>query len=511
MGTDSPDVWARTAEISFGSTEVTRHEFYECFEPPDGTDVSVFDAVARLPSRTVCVFRIGFKSTAGHYDFLAKYRNIKTVMIGDREVEIKVRDRTMNLIRVRVQHFKFNDDLSKLASRLGEYGSVSRIDWDTYKDQSLPKWQGIKTGVINVDMEVHKNIPSYIIFGNYKHQLMVSYDGQLPTCRLCESTTHVLVDCPKVAKRVAPQSTIPQAPIAARTYRNVVAKPVQPKPTASGGGVQVNKQPAPPPDLGTENFPELGKKVARKDSTTEVPRSTPENSKNSSDDEADDTSSESSTSTSKPPKKKKTTESREFRDQQKQFKKKGFGVHPNVAVEVTNMDVSEVAQTTEGPDEVREVQGSDLPTSNIMHSRFPVFRGNKILANKPNEGEEPLLDGVNNVPPKECSPEPETESTTIDQVDSDLDAIEVDPGSIPDEDISFSSASIRPGQKPPDSQTSHVSDSQQSLGIDLGTPSPNIKDQTMKALEAMHKKKMQESQKPRPHGKSQSTKPNFRF
>jgi len=118
---------------------------------------------------------------------------------------------------------------------------------------------------------------------------------------------------------------------------------------------------------------------------------------------------------------------------------------------------------------------------------------------------------VNNVPPKECSPEPETESTTVDQVDSDLDAIEVDPGSIPDEDISFSSASIRPGQKPPDSQTSHVSDSQQSLGIDLGTPSPNIKDQTMKALEAMHKEKMQESQKPKAHEKSQSTKPNFRF
>ena len=509
MGTDSPDVWARTAEISFGSTEVTRHDFYECFEPPDGTEVSVFDAVSRLPSRTVCVFRVGFKSTAGHYDFMAKYKNIESVMIGGREVKITVRDRTMNLIRVRIQHFKFHDDLSKLASRLGEYGSVSRIVWDTYQDRSLPKWQGIKTGVINVDMEVHKNIPSYIIFGNYKNPLMVSYEGQLPTCRLCESPTHVLADCPKVAKRVAPQNTIPQAPIAARTYRNVATKPVQPKPTVSGGQAQVNEQPAPPPDLGTENFPELARKAARKDNTTEVPRSIPEASKNLSDHEVDDSSSESSTGTPKPPKKKKTTESREFRDQQKQLKKKSDGAHPIVVAEVSDMDTSVVAQVIETSTEVHEVQGSVPPTSNIMHSLFPVFRGN-ILANKPNNGEEHLLDGVNEVPPKKCSPEPEKESTTIDQVDSELDTIEVDPGSIPEEDISFSSNSIQPGQRQSDSQTSHVSDSQQSLGIDLGTPPSKIQEQTMKALEAVRQKKIHDSQKSRPHEKNPTPKPRFK-
>ena len=90
-----------------------------------------FEAVARLPSRSVYVFLFGFKSTAGHYNFMAQYRNIDSEMTGDRKVEIKVRYRTLNLIRVRIEHFQFNDDLSQLASRLNEYGPVSRISWDT--------------------------------------------------------------------------------------------------------------------------------------------------------------------------------------------------------------------------------------------------------------------------------------------------------------------------------------------------------------------------------------------
>ncbi|XP_045023201.1 uncharacterized protein LOC123467289 [Daphnia magna] len=44
MGTESPDVWPRTAEISFGNTEVTRHEFYECFEHDSNESDSIFDA-----------------------------------------------------------------------------------------------------------------------------------------------------------------------------------------------------------------------------------------------------------------------------------------------------------------------------------------------------------------------------------------------------------------------------------------------------------------------------------
>lgn len=70
---------------------------------------------------------------------LAQNKNIMSVIISDRRVEIKVRDRTLNLIRVRFQHFKSNGYIIQLASKVNEYGSVSRKSWDTYQDRSLPQ------------------------------------------------------------------------------------------------------------------------------------------------------------------------------------------------------------------------------------------------------------------------------------------------------------------------------------------------------------------------------------
>ncbi|KAI9550933.1 hypothetical protein GHT06_001746 [Daphnia sinensis] len=261
MGTETPDVWARTVEISFGNTEVTRHDFYECFEHSGDVEASAFDAISRLQGRALCIFRIGFKTVVGHDAFMAKYGEKESVVIGNREVRINVRDRSINLIRVRIQHFKFDDDLNQLARRLRDYGSVSRIFWDTYQDRSLPKWNGIKTGVVNVDMEIRKNIPSYINFGNYKHPLMVSYGGQMPTCRMCESPTHVLANCPKLANKVAIPSMNNKGPFGTRTYSSVLTKPTLNKATISGGGeAEMSSQPA--PQLDVQAFPVLAKRSA---------------------------------------------------------------------------------------------------------------------------------------------------------------------------------------------------------------------------------------------------------
>ena len=126
MGTEIPDVWARTAEISFGGTDVTRHDFYECFEGSSSSVVSDFDAVSRLPGRAVCVSRIGFKTVQGHVAFLEKFSNRESVIINDKEVRIRVRDRSINLLRVRIQHFKFDDDLNLLETRLRESSIETR-------------------------------------------------------------------------------------------------------------------------------------------------------------------------------------------------------------------------------------------------------------------------------------------------------------------------------------------------------------------------------------------------
>ena len=222
MGSEEPDVWPRTVEISFGKVEVTRHEFYECFEP-QGVAASAFDAVVRCPGRTVCIYRVGFKTDEDHRAFLNAYSSRETVSINGKQVNIRVRDRTLNLIRVRVHQYKFSEDLGLLATRLRQYGSVTRIAWDTYQDRQLPKWCGIKTGVVNVDMEINENIPSYINFGSYRHQLMVEYAGQMKTCRLCDSQYHVSNTCPKLAttfKQTAYQATTPRSTISIGGVQN---------------------------------------------------------------------------------------------------------------------------------------------------------------------------------------------------------------------------------------------------------------------------------------------------
>ena len=131
MGSEEPDVWPRTVEICFGKVEVTKHEFYSCFEP-DGVEVSAFDAVVRLPGRAICIYRVGFKTDEAHRTFLSNFSLKESVLINGKQVSIRVRDRTQNLLRVRVHHFKFNDDLGLLSVRLRQYGTVNRIFWDTF-------------------------------------------------------------------------------------------------------------------------------------------------------------------------------------------------------------------------------------------------------------------------------------------------------------------------------------------------------------------------------------------
>ncbi len=97
MGSEEPDVWPRTVEISFGKVEASRHEFYDYFEP-NGVEVSAFDAVVRLPGRAICLYRVGFKTDEDRVSFLRSYGTKQSVSIRGKEVSIRVRDRTLNLV-----------------------------------------------------------------------------------------------------------------------------------------------------------------------------------------------------------------------------------------------------------------------------------------------------------------------------------------------------------------------------------------------------------------------------
>ena len=115
--------------------------------------------------------------------------------------------------------------------------------------------------------------------------------------------------------------------------------------------------------------------------------------------------------------------------------------------------------------------------------------------------------GSDDVPPVSISSGLPLVSTTLDQIDNqvdeEMDATERDSVSIPGEDNSFSDGSIQPGQRPLDSQeASHVSETQESLGNPLGSSLTPIADKTLKAMEAVRLKKIHDN-------KTQVPKPKF--
>jgi hypothetical protein len=429
---------------------------------------------------------------------LDKFSTKESVVISGKEVRIRVRDRSVNLVRVRIQHFKFDDDLSLLSKRLGEFGVISRVFWDTYQDRSLPRWNGIKTGVVNVDMEIHKGIPSYITFGSYKDPLMVSYAGQMHTCRMCDSPTHVLANCPKQFRNLSNPSTIIKGPMGTRSYSSVltnrgtvkiVRKPQETGVTGCG------KNPI-APTIDANSFPELGQRstmsaVVVFDKAPEDPISKPNEAESISDTDADaeDTNCVDSSVASYSVRKTKMKETREFRDQQKQSKKRrSRSASSHSPIEKAGEIESDVARLVELGSPTPEVQVSIPGVDTIS---FPTF----------SEGGDVPLDTI--------APGVPVISSMIyqmnNEVEEEMDAIELCSVSNPEEDPSFSEGSIQPGQRLLESQkASHVSETQESLGFPLSTPSTSITDKTLKALEVVRRKKDHDN-------KTQSPKPNFKF
>ncbi len=88
-------------------------------------------------------------------------------------------------------------------------------------------------------MEIRENIPSYINFGSYKHQLMVEYAGQPKTCRLCESPYHIYSECPKLTRNTVAQKQVESHVAGPRSYSSVAAPSYRPSTsgwqTRSGG------------------------------------------------------------------------------------------------------------------------------------------------------------------------------------------------------------------------------------------------------------------------------------
>jgi hypothetical protein len=250
------------------------------------------------------------------------------------------------------------------------------------------------------------------------------------------------------------------------------------------------------PTVDTDSFPELAQRPTTSTAVVlykapEDPISKPNGAESSSDTDADaeDTSCLGSSVASKSVKKKKmNNETREFRDQQKQSKKRSRTTSSHSFSEEAEQIVIDVAQLVEVGSPTREVEVS-IPVGDINALSIP-SGSDDVLTNT-------ISPGVSSIP------------TTPDQIDNDvdeeMDGTERVSVSIPDEDNSFSDGSIQPGQRPLYSQdASHVSETQESLGVPLGSSLTPIADKTLKAMEAVRRKKIHDN-------KTQASKPKFKF
>ncbi|KAI9550773.1 hypothetical protein GHT06_004560 [Daphnia sinensis] len=162
-------------------------------EPQD-----VLGLVAVLEKRNQ-VARITFTSEAYTRSFLSKHSGIVRTELEEKEVNVVIRDSNIEERFVRIAGIPQNLDLGVVQTRLKEYGTVIDTRWERYRatedDEVL--YPVLATWMI-VRMTLTKNIPSYVNIGSYR--AIVKYEGQRPTCRLCDDENHFSNNCPTVRR-----------------------------------------------------------------------------------------------------------------------------------------------------------------------------------------------------------------------------------------------------------------------------------------------------------------------
>ncbi|KAI9550784.1 hypothetical protein GHT06_007138 [Daphnia sinensis] len=176
--------WQNCVDIDFG-VQFPRlsmravHGFVRSLkvEPQD-----VLGLVAVLEKRNQ-VARITFTTEAYTRSFLSKHSGIVRTELEGKEVNVVIRDSNIEERFVRIAGIPQNLDLGVVQTRLKEYGTVI--------DTLLATWMIVR-------MTLTKNIPSYVNIGSYR--AIVKYEGQRPTCRLCDDENHFSNNCPTVRR-----------------------------------------------------------------------------------------------------------------------------------------------------------------------------------------------------------------------------------------------------------------------------------------------------------------------
>jgi len=116
-----------------------------------------------------------------------------------RVINVVIRDSNVDEKFVRIAGIPLNLELGVVQTRLREFGTVIYMRWKRYRtvEGDDVMYTVLCTWMI-VRMTVTKNIPSYVNIGSYR--AIVKYEGQRPTCRLCDDESHFSNTCPKIRR-----------------------------------------------------------------------------------------------------------------------------------------------------------------------------------------------------------------------------------------------------------------------------------------------------------------------
>ncbi|XP_045032208.1 uncharacterized protein LOC123474331 [Daphnia magna] len=179
--------------------------------------------VAILDTRNQ-VARITFTTEAYTSSFLSQHSGIVRTELEGKEVDVVIRDSNIQEKFVRIAGIPQNLDLGVVKTRLKEFGTIIDACWERYRvaeDDVL--YPFLATWMI-VRMTLTKNIPSYITIGSYR--AMGKYEGQKPTCRLCDDETHFSYNCPTLRRNKEPTNVQKPSDKMTKKTETVLEKPV---------------------------------------------------------------------------------------------------------------------------------------------------------------------------------------------------------------------------------------------------------------------------------------------
>lgn len=97
-------------------------------------------------------------------------------------------------VEVRMHEIRPRINNQQVAQRMREYGEVLSIREDVWRDH----FPGVPNGIRLLRMKLQKPIPSYITVEN--ERTLVTYKGQVATCKFCHRRVHYNLKCSEYAR-----------------------------------------------------------------------------------------------------------------------------------------------------------------------------------------------------------------------------------------------------------------------------------------------------------------------